>query len=103
MSNTLNTVLQDIAFNFFRMTTKLTLDELKTELVSDAAETCGFKSTRQFLDVWKAAGFRTLRPSPRKRVVLLPTSPDFYASALSRLHNKRKTMSENIRYHAQQR
>ena len=33
------------------MTTELTIDELKTIPVRDAASTCSFRSTRQFLDV----------------------------------------------------
>ena len=49
----------------------MAIDDLKTVPVRDAASACSFRSTRQFLDVWQAAGYRTLRPSPRKRVVFV--------------------------------
>jgi len=48
----------------------LTLDDLKTDLVSNVAAALGFKTARQFLEVWTAAGYRTFKPSPRKHVVL---------------------------------
>jgi hypothetical protein len=71
--------------------TALTLAELKTELVSDAAETCGFKSTRQFLDVWKSAGYRTLRPSPRKRVVYVADVAKFLSERIEPLTQPMET------------
>ena len=67
------------------MTNELTLDELKTVPVRDAALACSFRSARQFLDVWQAAGYRTLRPSPRKRVVYVTDIAKFLSERIEPL------------------
>jgi len=63
-------------------------------LISDAAATADFKSTRQFLEVWKAAGYRTVRPSSRKHVVLVADVAKFLSERIERSPNQWKPMSE---------
>jgi hypothetical protein len=63
----------------------LTLDDLKTDLVSNVATALGFKSSRQFLGVWTAAGYRTFKPSSRKHVVLTSDVIRFLAERIQPL------------------
>lgn len=60
----------------------MTLHELKTEPISDAAAACGFKDPRQFLEAWNAAGYRVMRPSPRKRVVYVTDIAKFLSERI---------------------
>jgi len=58
---------------------------MTTQLVTtvpDAAAATGYKTPRQFVKAWKAAGLRVLTPSPRKHVV--------YVSDIARFLNQSK-------------
>ena len=65
----------------------LTLRDLKTVSVSEAAATVGFKSSREFLKVWQGSGFKLIRVSERKRQVMLSDVAAFLARRLSETDN----------------
>lgn len=53
------------------MENPLTLDELRTAPINEVATALGFKGPKQFRVVWQQAGYRVLRLSPKKHVVLV--------------------------------
>ena len=65
--------LQIFPRNDFRdeMENQLTLDELRIAPVNEVATALGFKGPKQFRVVWEKAGYRILRPSPKKHVVFV--------------------------------